>query len=322
MKRLAIGLLLVSGALSTLGPQTARADEQSNEASEHFHRGVALYKEGNFAGSLVEFRRAYQIAPHYRVLYNLGRASLSLQRYADAQRSFEAYLAEGGAEVPEARRTEVQGELALLERRVARLEVVANMPGAEIMIDGESVGTSPLAHPVVVSVGRVRITALKSGKVPLERTIEVVGGDHTKVQFEFPPDSPPPALAPVVKGPAPKAPDPRPMPPASPSLGAGVWAGWVATGLLAAGATTFGVLSLKSKQDLSNELDRFPADQRAVGDLQSRTKTFLTVTDVLLASAVVVGSVTLFFTLRGPSQSRSRVGVGVAPGGVSASLRF
>jgi len=65
-------------------PAVARADGGTEPAAEHFRHGVALYKDGDYAGALVEFRRAQDISPNYRVLYDIGQSLYQLQRYAEA----------------------------------------------------------------------------------------------------------------------------------------------------------------------------------------------------------------------------------------------
>src|SRR5262249_2149673 len=49
----------------------ARADTRS-DADEHFRRGVDLYRDKDYATALVEFQRAYEIAPDIKTLYNIA----------------------------------------------------------------------------------------------------------------------------------------------------------------------------------------------------------------------------------------------------------
>lgn len=77
------------------------SDAAREEASGHFQRGVELFQEGAFRAALVEFERAYGIAPDYRLLYNIGQVKLQLQDYLGATQSYERYLEEGGSEIPE-----------------------------------------------------------------------------------------------------------------------------------------------------------------------------------------------------------------------------
>ena len=42
------------------------------EAQARFRRALELHDEGNLDGSRMELRRAYEIAPNYKVLFNLA----------------------------------------------------------------------------------------------------------------------------------------------------------------------------------------------------------------------------------------------------------
>src|ERR1700748_2626156 len=76
---------LVSGPLtrSRVRAEDASASEARDAATErariHFKNGVDFYREHNFRAALIEFKRAYKAAPHFKLLYNLGQASLELQ---------------------------------------------------------------------------------------------------------------------------------------------------------------------------------------------------------------------------------------------------
>src|SRR5262249_49708450 len=143
MTRSSLVPILLAAVVGSIAPAgMARAEEPAAQAEgrAHFRRGVDFFKEGDFRAALIEFKRAYALAPNYKVLYNLGQTSLELQDYASALRSFEKYVADGGREIPATRRTQVEAEVERLKKRVARVEVTTNVPDAEIFIDEVSVG--------------------------------------------------------------------------------------------------------------------------------------------------------------------------------------
>src|SRR6185437_2820015 len=107
-----------------LAPGLARAQEAPapsadavKEAGGHFHHAVELYKDSDYGGALVEFERAYAIAPSYHLLFNLGQTYFQLQRWADALRSLQEYLAQGGAQVPADKRASVESDIRQLQNR-------------------------------------------------------------------------------------------------------------------------------------------------------------------------------------------------------------
>src|SRR5258706_11403937 len=100
-------------------PPVSKPDEAAlKEAMSHFEKGLALYAEAALEASLVEFERAYELAPSYRILYNEAQIHRGLNNFADALLNFERYLYCGGDEVPADRREEVGREIASLKPRI------------------------------------------------------------------------------------------------------------------------------------------------------------------------------------------------------------
>jgi len=307
---------LVSAPFVVASPSAAfAADAPSSpmkEAGKHFQRGVSLYTEADYRAALVEFKRAYEIAPNAAVLYNIGQTHYQLQNYAAALSTLERYLTEAGAAAPH--RAEVEQTMETLKARVGKVEVTTNLPDCEITIDDELVGKTPLAQPVLVSIGRRKVTAMHDGRPPETRFVEVAAGDTVKMALNLTeperggqpvgPTSVPSTTTPVQSGP-------------STTL---LTAGWITTGVLGAGAITMGVLALSASSDLKNAHGTYPTNHDDLSKKASRVTTFSAIADVAGVAAIVVGGVTLYFTL-----SRSRIGdvkVGVAPRGVSLQGTF
>jgi hypothetical protein len=96
-------------------------------------------------------------------------------------------------------------------------------------------------------------------------------------------------------------------------------AGWAGTGALAAGGVVTGILASSAADRLDRERHTFPGDKSKIDSAASRTTMLSVTTDVLFASALVLGGVSLYFTLRHepvraaarvPVPSAIRVGVG------------
>jgi len=101
----------------------------TTEARERFQRGVALYREGSFDAALAEFRRAYEIAPNYRILYNLAQVQVERHDSVAALSLFGQYLQQGGSELDAERRAQVERDMQSLRGRVVDLTVECNVAG-------------------------------------------------------------------------------------------------------------------------------------------------------------------------------------------------
>ncbi len=306
------------------------SDEVKKQASAHFRRGVELYQEGAFRAALVEFQRAYDIAPDYRLLYNIGQAQLQVQDYLGASRSYEQYLAEGGSQVAPERRTEVETALGALRERVARLAIRVNLDGAEVRVDDQVVGASPLASTVSVNVGRHRVYARMPDGVAAERIVDVAGGDLAEVSIELIPKVSAPQ---VVAVPAPvAAPEPASLS-RKKRAAIAMWSVAAATGI---GAIVTGVMAKGKVDDRDRLLEVTPpegeVDRAKARDLRDSADTLALTTDILAATALASGVTGLVLWLvdgkKGTAEvapdadAKASVSLGVGLGTMSLKGKF
>jgi hypothetical protein len=303
----ALALALAFARAAAAAPAAASA---LAEAQRHFRRGVELYREDDMTGALVEFTRAHDLVPSYKILYNIAQADYELKDYAAALRHFRAYLDEGGAEIPGDRRREVERELPRLEGRVGRLVVHVPEAGVPVFVDDVAVGTSPLGTPLVVNVGRRKVEAA-SGPNGERRAVfaEVASGETVTVTL--PPEAPPPLPAahliaaspygPLLAEPA--APPAASAPALPPSRGPRrrVWVTWSATALAAAGAAVTGGLAYTESRQLQKNLNAFPVMPGDVNATQQRAHGLAIASDALLVGALALASLSLYFTFSQPS---------------------
>jgi hypothetical protein len=267
--------------------------EQKESARQHFKLGVDFYRERNYRAALIEFQRAYADAPHYKLLYNLGQASLELQEYASAIDYLTDYLKEGGSEIAPERGAEVEKTIRYLESRIAYVRIVTNEAGAELYVDDTSVGKSPLDTSVRVGAGRHKFSAVREGQPPVERRIDVAAGDETEIRLDFNKQ----VEASVASAPPSPVDDTYDEPSSSTNTAAIVMA--ATTGALFVGAVTMTIVTGVAQQDYQEKL-LVRTTRPALDDLQSDAETKALVTDILwgatAASAVVT---TVLFVIGG-----------------------
>lgn len=156
-------------------PITVPDIDPAAAAREHFMRGVELFDEGSYDGALAEFRLSYDQSPVAGVLVNVALSLVELSRYDEAIDAYRRYLAEATRASAE-RRAAIEREIATLESRSAAIRLEVDRPGAEILIDGRSVGTTPLARPLRLAAGRRVLEVRLEGFVPVRDELEVAGG--------------------------------------------------------------------------------------------------------------------------------------------------
>ncbi len=330
LNRLALVLLVAMAAGSASAAAPARKapstrTQQMEEAQRRYERGKEFYEESDYSAALVEFQRAYELAPSYRLLYSIAQVQYQLQDYAGALRSFQQYLQEGQADIAAQRREEVQREVERLRSRVATLDIVTMPVGARVSVDDQPVGRTPLSEPVVVSAGRRKVTAELPGEPPVTRMVDVAGMDTLRVQLDFAPPpvatKPTTAVEPVATVPAAATPgltaraEPRGFP----------WKMWTATGALAVGAGVTAVLASSAASDLKTQRDTFGVTRAQLDDASSKAKTMALTSDILTGATVVAAGISAFMTFsRGPSADAPRpsVSLGVGPGSVGVAGAF
>jgi hypothetical protein len=184
MKRTILLALLVASVPAYAKAPKQKPNAEQKEADRHFKSGVALFKEGKFKEALAEFERAYEIAPHPLVLYNIAGCHRELSNYGDAIRFYERFLEEGKGQVPPARLNTAQTELDAILARIARVTIIIQGPPyATLFLDGEQLGTMPIPMPLVLPPGEHKLVAKADGYKDAQRTLRVASGDEAEISL-------------------------------------------------------------------------------------------------------------------------------------------
>jgi len=291
--------------------------ERLREAGQRYEAGLSLYSEGDFALAVIEFERAFSLVPDYRVLFNIGQVRIQLGQYARARRALEHYLREGADRIGEERRAAVAADLQMLAARTATLRVQANVGNAEIRVDDELVGRSPLPQALLLDAGEHRVVVRKPGYRTHETRVTLAGRDAEDVLVELQvlPARPP---APIVVTESRRVED-------AGSSEAVMWAAWSATGALVVGASITGFLGIRAANELGELRSDPDATRGELDSAKSRARSLLITADVLGAAAVASGGIALYVTLskRAPDRQTPErdapkpapeVGLAIGPG--------
>lgn len=284
------------------------APEQRAEAELRFFKGLEFYREGSHELALIEFERAYELVPNWRVLYNIGQVSIELRNYSKARQALERYLAEGARDIPPDRATAVEADLKMLRARTAFVRIHTNVEGAEVRVDGKLVGRSPLRSPLILDAGDHEIAVHRPGYTAEAAQLTLAGADEKEVTLrlvkqEMRPAAEPPQV--IVQKETIVRDRTSPERP--------VWLGWTTTGVLAAGAAVTGVLGIAKAGDLK-ELRAEPGVSQAELDSARKSARGLLVTaDVMTAAAVVAGGISWYLSSKKPPKRGGQRRADAAP---------
>jgi tetratricopeptide (TPR) repeat protein len=305
--QLLLGASLVAGV--------AHADTKLDEAKAHLQSGTALYDENNFRGALVEFQRAYELAPSYKILFNIAQVEMELQDYAGALKAYTRYVKEGGPDLAPGRVAQVNADIERLKARVGFL-VIQTANGAGVLVDDAPVGYAPLPEPVAVSGGQHRVTVNVTGKEPVTRVFDVAGRQTVIAALAV--DATGTAVQPPPATPAPIDGPPRPM---------AIYVAWGVTGGLAIVAGVFGVIAHGDANDLAKLRSTYPVTSQQLDSQRSKTVRSAALTDAFAGAAVLSAGAALYFTFRRTADQANRpddkaVQIQIAPTSIAIAGRF
>jgi hypothetical protein len=188
VKRAALGLFVVlslatADAYAQPAPSAPLSESLKGEAKQAYDSAKLLAQNNDFAGALQEFTHAYKISKDPRLLYNMAICEKGLRHYARMKAVLEQYLREGGGMITGESRATAEEALAATKSLVGVLKVTVNESGAEVLVDGQSVGATPLASSLPVELGHHRVTIKKAGFETVEQGIDAFGGSEVPMNI-------------------------------------------------------------------------------------------------------------------------------------------
>lgn len=170
-----LALTLTLAAQPAGAPQAAYLDELARRA----------FARGRYAEALALFSEVQTVAPSGRNTYNMAAAADLAAKPALAHALWTRYLA-AAPDDAEARRAHARGRLEDLERRVARLEVRTEPPGAAVFVDRRDLGRhghAPLS--IALPPGRHDVWAELPGYHPARAVADVPPRGVTQVDLHL-----------------------------------------------------------------------------------------------------------------------------------------
>ncbi|MGE0323138.1 MAG: PEGA domain-containing protein [Polyangiaceae bacterium] len=296
LKTALLSIIMLSSSSALAGPEEAKA---------HFERGAEAYKEARYEEAIDGFSKAYAEDPKPILLYNIAQAYERLGDVSNALRAYRDFLREGPSDDD---RTVIETRIRNLEKRLQarglqQLSVFAEPVGAEVFVDGKSVGKAPWTGEL--TPGRHRIRVAQDGYTSYEREL-LLGPDRAQ------------DMDVTLKA------ENKAAPPASPTLRAdsgtdptiSVWT-WTALGVTTAALATSLVFEL-SRRGAESDAEG-ASSQLAYQDAYASMESRQTTSRIFLglgAVAAVTSGVLLYLDLN--KKSDTKVGFACLPGQCAA----
>jgi len=161
-------------------------DALQGPAKDAYESGKLLFGVGDYAAALIKFNGAYDASKDVRLLWNVATCESKLHHYARAVGLVRQYLKEGSAGLSDQDRADAEQTVRVLEPLTSTLRVTVNEAGAEIAIDDQVIGPSPL-DPQLVDIGVHKVRARKAEFDDSIQELTVNGGAVVAVDLTLHP---------------------------------------------------------------------------------------------------------------------------------------
>ena len=178
---------------------------ENARADEYFRQGKAFVKEDRWEDARRAYLAGYRIKRGYDIAGNLGSVELELGLARDAAEHLAYCIKSFPATGTAAQLTYIKGRFEEARQKVGALAIQVNVDGAEVFVDGHSIGRSPFNDDVYVEPGARTLEAKLGGFSPSKRAIEAARGSWQSVALALRASagvvrtSPPPGLPIVVE---------------------------------------------------------------------------------------------------------------------------
>jgi hypothetical protein len=155
-------------------------------AKDSYESGKLLFGVGDFAAALLKFNAAFEASKDVRLLWNVATCESKLHHYARAVGLVRQYLKEGAGAISEQDRLDAEQTVRVLEPLTSTVRVTVNEPGAEVYIDDQLVGPTPI-DPQLVDIGIHKVRVHKAEFEDATQDLTVNGGAVVSVDLTIRP---------------------------------------------------------------------------------------------------------------------------------------
>lgn len=199
MKHTLFALLFIS--LVLVAPRASHAQEAEGGDDEPWSQGVsqdekdlanAAFREGNsllkdnlFSDAVEKYREALSHWNHPAIHYNMALALMNLEKPMEVYSELEEAMRYEGKALGTDKLEAAQRYLKLVSQQIAEVEITANQPGVEVVLDGAKVLTGPGTYKTLVRIGEHSVIARKAGYVTQNDTKVLTPGDKLSLNIKM-----------------------------------------------------------------------------------------------------------------------------------------
>jgi len=161
--------------------QKAEKAALTAQAGALYDQGSAAYKDQKWPEARAAFLAAWALEKHWQIAANLADTELQMGRYREAAEHASFYRAQS----PEDRHARADALIAKTKVHVVTLHVETDPLGADVWIDGQSAGRTPLPEAMFLEPGKHSISARMSGRLEAISSIDKASGADDVVKLKL-----------------------------------------------------------------------------------------------------------------------------------------
>jgi hypothetical protein len=161
---------------------------EAERARELFREGNQAFAEGDLHGAYDAYQEAWAIRRSFDVACNLGRTEAELGLDVAAAEHLDYCLRTFSTSARDEFRNAEQRFKMLLDgvlEKIGRLRLVSRPLGAEVFIDGASMGNGPFENDLYLAPGEHRVVVRAKGYRQRELVLNVTAGSNQTVQVKL-----------------------------------------------------------------------------------------------------------------------------------------
>lgn len=239
--------------------------------------------KSEYERALAAYAKAHELVPNPKIYYPMAIAEEKLEKWVDVATHLRLFLA-GVPDADAKMKADAEKRLENAKLNIGVIALSVTPEGAQISIDGNVVGTAPLAEPLFLAPGEYTMSITADGHKPMEQKVMIEAGSESERTFELE------SAAVIIETPRPPPPPPEiPMPPKPSKTMLYISAG--ATLAFFAGATTTGIMAIGKSGTFKDD----NADEDVREDARQSGKSLALLTDGLVLGTIVAGGLTAYY---------------------------
>jgi len=160
------------------------SESLTGAAKGDYESGKLLFTDGDYAGSLVKFSSAFDASKDPRLLWNMAACEKNLRHYAKALKLVRQYVTDGDKVLTDQDKQEANELIKVMEPFTAKLKVTVDQPEAEVSVDDDVIGKSPV-EPLIVDIGTRKLRVHKEEFEEFTKELPVGGAAEVSVDVKM-----------------------------------------------------------------------------------------------------------------------------------------